>query len=177
MQLWKGFISDNPTINSSLVRYNYYCNHKPYGTSKPTFSSPKGYLPSITSISKIQSILQQLLIILLTTTLPMEKPQLSVVSKHPTSPAPLTAPPCHRRDPGTCNPDSLLRGRLSRRTCPVFFFREKPRSPSVLSTKHRPPIKSRRPPRTFSFLASLNGSIRGSSHKSLTSGRARRRRR
>ena len=44
---------DNPTINSSLVRYDANCNHKPRGTSKPTFSSPKGYLPSSTSISKI----------------------------------------------------------------------------------------------------------------------------
>ena len=34
-------------------------------------------------------------------------------------PAPLTAPPRHRRDHGTRNPDSLLRDRLSRRTCPV----------------------------------------------------------
>ena len=47
-----------PTINSSLVRYDSYCRHKPHGTSKPPFSSPKGYLPSITSIRKIQSILQ-----------------------------------------------------------------------------------------------------------------------
>ena len=44
---------DNPTINSSIVRYDSNCSHKPRGTSKPTFSSPKGYLPSITSISKI----------------------------------------------------------------------------------------------------------------------------
>ena len=51
---------DNPTVNSSLVRYDSYCSHKPHGTSKPPFSSTKGYLPSITSISKIQSILQQL---------------------------------------------------------------------------------------------------------------------
>ena len=50
---------DNPTINCSLVRYDSYCSHKPHGTSKPLFSSPKGYFPSITSISKIQSILQQ----------------------------------------------------------------------------------------------------------------------
>ena len=44
---------DNPTINSSIVRYDSNCSHKPRGTSNPTFSSPKGYLPSITSISKI----------------------------------------------------------------------------------------------------------------------------
>ena len=49
---------DNPTINYSLVRYDSYCSHKPHGTSKPPFSSTKGYLPSITSISKIQSIQQ-----------------------------------------------------------------------------------------------------------------------
>ena len=36
---------DNPTINSSLVIYDSYCIHKPHGTSKPTFSSPKGYFP------------------------------------------------------------------------------------------------------------------------------------
>ena len=51
-------VCDNPTINSSLVRYDYYCSHKPHGTSKPPFSSPKGYFPSITSIRKIQYILQ-----------------------------------------------------------------------------------------------------------------------
>ena len=50
--------SDNPTINSSLVRYESYCRHKPHGISKPPFPSTKGYLPSITSISKIQYILQ-----------------------------------------------------------------------------------------------------------------------
>ena len=44
---------DNPTINSSIVRYDSNCSHKPSGTSKPNFSSPKGYLPSITSIRKI----------------------------------------------------------------------------------------------------------------------------
>ena len=44
---------DNPTINSSIMRYDSNCSHKPRGTSKPTFSYPKGYLPSITSISKI----------------------------------------------------------------------------------------------------------------------------
>ena len=49
---------DNPTINSSLVRYDSYCSHKPHGTSKPRVSSTKGYLPSITSISIIQSIQQ-----------------------------------------------------------------------------------------------------------------------
>ena len=49
---------DNPTMNSSLVRYDSYCSHTPYGTSEPPFSSTKGYLPSIMSISKIQSILQ-----------------------------------------------------------------------------------------------------------------------
>ena len=49
---------DNPTINYSLVRYDSYCIHKPHGTSKPPFYSPKGYLPSITSIRNIQSILQ-----------------------------------------------------------------------------------------------------------------------
>ena len=49
---------DNPTINTSLVRYDSYCSHKPHGTSKPRFPSRKGYLPSVTSISKIQSILQ-----------------------------------------------------------------------------------------------------------------------
>ena len=41
---------DNPTINSSIVRYDSNCSHKPRGTSKPIFSSPKGYFPSITSI-------------------------------------------------------------------------------------------------------------------------------
>ena len=46
-------VCDNPTTNSSIVRYDSNCSHKPRGTSKPTFSSPKGYLPSITSISKI----------------------------------------------------------------------------------------------------------------------------
>ena len=46
-------LNDNPTINSSIVRYDSNCSHKPRGTSKPTFSSPKGYLPSITSIIKI----------------------------------------------------------------------------------------------------------------------------
>ena len=49
---------DNPTINSSIVRYDSNCSHKPHGTSKPTFSSTKGYLTSITSIIKIQSIIQ-----------------------------------------------------------------------------------------------------------------------
>ena len=44
---------DNPTINSSIVRYDSNCSYKPRGTSKPTFSSPKGYLPLITSIIKI----------------------------------------------------------------------------------------------------------------------------
>ena len=53
-------ISDNTTINSSLVRYDSYCSHKPHGTSEPPFFSKKGYLPSITSISKIQSIQPQL---------------------------------------------------------------------------------------------------------------------
>ena len=42
-------IADNPTI----VGYDSNCSHKPRGTSKPTFSSPKGYLPSFMSISKI----------------------------------------------------------------------------------------------------------------------------
>ena len=51
-------VIDNPTINSSLVRYDSCCGHKPHGTSKPSFSSTKGYLLSITSISKIQYILQ-----------------------------------------------------------------------------------------------------------------------
>ena len=50
--------ADNPTINSSIVRFDSYCSHKPHGTSKPHFPSTKGYLPSITSISKIQYILQ-----------------------------------------------------------------------------------------------------------------------
>ena len=45
--------SYNPTINSSILRYDSNCGHKPRGTSKPNFSSPKGYLLSITSISKI----------------------------------------------------------------------------------------------------------------------------
>ena len=40
---------DNPTI----VGYDSNFSHKPRGTSKPNFSSPKGYLPSFTSISKI----------------------------------------------------------------------------------------------------------------------------
>ena len=44
---------DNPTFNSSIVRYDSNYSHKPRGTTKPTFSSLKGYLPSITSISKI----------------------------------------------------------------------------------------------------------------------------
>ena len=44
---------DNPTIISSIVRYDSNCSHRLCGTSKPTFSSPKGYLTSITSISKI----------------------------------------------------------------------------------------------------------------------------
>ena len=44
---------DNPTINSSIVRYDSNCSHKPRGTSKPTFSSTNGYFPLITSISKI----------------------------------------------------------------------------------------------------------------------------
>ena len=55
-----GLICDNPTMNSSLVRYDSYYSHKPYGTSEPPFSSTKGYLPSIMSISKIQYIQQQL---------------------------------------------------------------------------------------------------------------------
>ena len=46
---------DNPTINSSIVRYDTNCNHKPRGTSQPTFSSSKGNLPSITSIGKIKN--------------------------------------------------------------------------------------------------------------------------
>ena len=46
-------VADNPTINSSTVRYDSNCIHKYRGTSKPTCSSPKGYFPSITSISKI----------------------------------------------------------------------------------------------------------------------------
>ena len=37
---------DNPTNNYSIVRYDSNCSHKPRGTSKPTFPSPKGYLPS-----------------------------------------------------------------------------------------------------------------------------------
>ena len=40
---------DNPII----VGYDSNCSHKTCGTSKPTFSSPKDYLPSFTSISKI----------------------------------------------------------------------------------------------------------------------------
>ena len=32
-----GDIHDNPTIDSSLVRYDSYCSHKPHGTSKPPF--------------------------------------------------------------------------------------------------------------------------------------------
>ena len=51
-------LSDNPTINSSLVRYDSYCSHKPHGNSQPPLSSPKGYLPSIVLMCKIQSILQ-----------------------------------------------------------------------------------------------------------------------
>ena len=43
---------DNPTIIPSIVIYDSNCSHKPRGTSKLTFSSPKGSLPSITSISK-----------------------------------------------------------------------------------------------------------------------------
>ena len=46
-------VCDNPTIISSIVRYDSYCSHKPCGISKPPFSSPKNYLPSITSIRKI----------------------------------------------------------------------------------------------------------------------------
>ena len=42
------------------------------------------------------------------------------------------------------------------------------RSPSVLSPKHRPLKKSRRPPKTYPLIASLGGSFRGSAHKSLT---------
>ena len=60
-----------------LVRYDLYFSHKPYGTYEPPFSSTKGYLPSITSISKLISIQQfnnSLLINLLTTILPMETP-------------------------------------------------------------------------------------------------------
>ena len=38
---------NNPTINSSIVRYDSNCSHKSRGTSKPTFSSPKGHFPSI----------------------------------------------------------------------------------------------------------------------------------
>ena len=45
-------LCNNPTFNFSLVRYESYCNYKPHGTSKPNFPSPKGYLPSITSIRK-----------------------------------------------------------------------------------------------------------------------------
>ena len=56
-KIWEGIhccdFIDNPTINSSIVRYDSNCSHKPRGTSKPNFSSPKGYFPSITSISKI----------------------------------------------------------------------------------------------------------------------------
>ena len=44
---------DNTTINSSKVRYESNCIHKPSGAYKPTFPSPKGYFPSNTSISKI----------------------------------------------------------------------------------------------------------------------------
>ena len=36
---------DNPTINSSIVRYDSNCRHKPRGSSKSTFSAPKGYCP------------------------------------------------------------------------------------------------------------------------------------
>ena len=60
-----------------LVRYDLYCSHKPYGTSKPPFPSTKGCLPWITSIRKLLSIQQfdnSLLINLLTTILPMETP-------------------------------------------------------------------------------------------------------
>ena len=56
------------------MRYDSYCSHKPYSTSEPPFSSTKGYLTSIMSISKLQYIQQinnSLLIILLTTILPL----------------------------------------------------------------------------------------------------------
>ena len=36
-----------------LVIYDFYCSHKSYGTFEPLFSSAKGYLPSITSVSKL----------------------------------------------------------------------------------------------------------------------------
>ena len=41
----KSVNNDNTTISSSLVGYDSYCNHKTHGTSKPDFSSTKGYLP------------------------------------------------------------------------------------------------------------------------------------
>ena len=68
------------------MRYDHYCSQKTYGTSEPTFSSTKGYLPSITLISKLLSIQQfdnSLLINLLTTILPMETPYL--ISRYYTS--------------------------------------------------------------------------------------------
>ena len=60
-------------------------------------------------------------------------------------PAPLTAPPRHRGDHGTRNPDSLLRDRFSRRTCPVSPSDKKPCSPSVKISTSLIPMKSRRP--------------------------------
>ena len=65
------------TVFKWLVRYDSYCSHKTYGTSEPPFPSTKGYMPSITSIIKLQSIKQinnSLLINLLTMILPMETP-------------------------------------------------------------------------------------------------------
>ena len=134
--------------------------------------------PQSRQSAKYNLFYNSLLIILLTTILPMEKPYLSVVSKHPTCPSLLTAPPRHRIDLGTCNPDSLFRDRPSRRTCPVFFLHKNRALPACKFPHLRSRSNVGVRPRTFPFLASLDGSFRGSAHsKSLSSGRARRGRR
>ena len=79
-----------------LARYDLYCSHKPYGTSEPPFSFTKGYLPSISSVSKLFSIQQfdnSHLINLLTTILPNGK-TLAYQSLVNIPPAQLRSPLC-----------------------------------------------------------------------------------
>ena len=97
------------------MRYDLYGSHKPYGTYEPPFSSTKGYLPSISSVSRLLSIQQydnSHLITLLMTILPNGK-TLAYQSLVNIPPAQLHFPLCvTRRDPDTYNPDFLFRDLL-----------------------------------------------------------------
>ena len=163
---------DNPTINSSIVIYDSNCSHKPRGTSKPIFSSPKGYFPSITSIRNYRIVTHNFTNNDLTNGKP---PRYQSLVNIP--PAPLLSP---LRPVTEYTPVPATRTLSS---VPVLPAEPAPFSLSPLKTalsqrenfplpRFRSKVGVR--PRTFPFLASIDGSFRRSAHsKYLTSGRAR----